>query len=67
MVRWIRESEQRRFQRAKPHWTVRIPKNFAYILSAQFLSRSIFTFVVCGSHSPRLKDCEGLVEPNTLK
>ena len=40
---------------------------FLHILAVQLPPGSIHTFVACGPHSPRPKDCLGLGDPNTLK
>ena len=44
-----------------------ILKNFDDVLAAQVPPGSIVTSVACGPDCPRLKDCPGLGNPNTLK
>ena len=54
-------------ERAKIHRTYSLFNVFDDVLAAQMTCGSIFTSVANGRDTPRLKDCPGLGDPNTLK
>ena len=54
-------------EEGKSHRTVRIFENFNRVLAAHLPTPVIFTSVASRPHSPRLKDCPRLGDPNTLK
>ena len=54
-------------ERGKIHLPLGFFENFKDVLAAQVPPGSIVTSVACGPDCPRLKDCPGLGDPNTLK